>query len=126
MGSARWRRTDVRREVVRGRCVGAPLRRIAELGEVARRLARSRIPRRGPAEMQRLLGPGDRDVGEAALLVLLAVAQRPAVWEASLLCSGDPDVVELEALGPVNGAERDGTVGEGARVRGERQLGEEV
>jgi hypothetical protein len=76
--------------------------------------------------VQRALGTGDGDVGEAALLGLLAVADGPPVWEAALFGAGDPHVVELEALGAVDRGERDRVAGDRARLRGERELGEEV
>src|SRR4051794_20039176 len=76
--------------------------------------------------MQGALGTGDGDVGESALLRLLAVADGSSVREAALLGAGDPDVVELEALGAVDRAQDDRVIGDAALVAGERDLGEEA
>ena len=63
----------------------------------------------GVRQEEPLLGAGDADVGEAALLLeLLLVVERPAVREEALLEPGDEDDRELEALRGVERDERHG------------------
>src|SRR3954469_4368026 len=104
----------------------ASTRGAADQGEVARRLAPATGALGGPADVQCALGTGNRDVGEAALLGLLAVADGPAVWQTALLGARDPHVVELEALGAVDRCQRDDIAVGCAGVRRERELGEEL
>ena len=59
-------------------------------------------------QVQPALGAGDPDVGEPSfLLELLLVVERPAVREQALLEAGDEHDRELEALGGMEGDERD-------------------
>ena len=63
----------------------------------------------GVRQEEPLLGAGDADVGEAALLLeLLLVVERPAVREEALLQPGDEDDRELEALRRVERDQGDG------------------
>ena len=61
-----------------------------------------------PGEVQPLLGPGDADVGQPALLLQLArVAERAQVREDAVLQAGQEDDRELQALGGVQRHQRD-------------------
>ena len=77
--------------------------------------------------MERALGAGDGDVGQAAFLGLGALAHGATVGEQALLGAGDPDVVELEALGAVDGQHaRRLASGRGESLAASVELGEEV
>ena len=73
--------------------------------EAARGVVAGRAPRgadEGPGDVEPLLGAGDADVGEAALLLELGlVAQRALVGEDAVLEAGEEDDGELQALGGV-------------------------
>ena len=70
-----------------------------------------RSPDLGPREVQRVLGPPERDVQEPALLGELFGRGRPRDGHETLLEAGDEHDPPLESLGPVEGEEVDAAAG---------------
>ena len=84
---------------------------VGQLGEEARREA-GLAPGEHPAAArvchpEPLAGPRDADVGEPALLLLVSLLERARVREDALLAADDEDGVVLQALGVVEGHQRD-------------------
>ena len=81
------------------------------LQEPARRVVLGLAPQAaapGVGQVQPLLGPGDADIGQAALLLeLVGVAERAQMGEDAVLHAEQEDDRVLEALGRVQGHEHD-------------------
>ena len=105
------------------RAEALPVEQVAgDLVEEARRRVVLRCTPRGAdgraREVEPLAGPGDADVGEAALLLeLLGVAERAHVREDAVLEAGEEDDRELEALGRVQRHQRDDALRLGLAAR---------